>query len=44
VELQVVYSTLLRRIPTLQLATTMDRLQFKNDTRAYGVYALPITW
>jgi cytochrome P450 len=44
VELQVVYSTLLRRIPTLRLATTLDQLDYKNDTRAYGVYALPVTW
>jgi cytochrome P450 len=44
VELQVVYATLLRRIPTLRLATPIDQLQFKNDTRAYGVYTLPVTW
>lgn len=44
VELQVVYASLLRRIPTLQLATTNDKLRFKNDTRAYGVHSLPVTW
>jgi cytochrome P450 len=44
VELQVVYPTLLRRVPTLHLATTIDQLEFKNDTRAYGVYGLPVTW
>lgn len=44
VELQVVYSTLLRRIPTLRLATEVDELEFKNNTRAYGVYTLPVTW
>ncbi|MFJ2116278.1 MULTISPECIES: cytochrome P450 [unclassified Streptomyces] len=44
VELQIVYSTLLRRIPTLALATTIDQLPFKYDQIAHGVYELPITW
>jgi cytochrome P450 len=43
-ELQVVYSTLYRRIPTLTLATTMDKIPFKHDGSVYGVYELPITW
>ncbi|BBZ58874.1 cytochrome P450 [Mycolicibacterium monacense] len=44
VELQVVFDTLLRRIPDLRLATSLDEIEFKNNTRAYGVYALPVTW
>ncbi|MET9148112.1 cytochrome P450 [Streptomyces sp. NPDC004042] len=44
VELQVVYSTLYSRIPTLELATDMDRLEFKHDGLVYGVYELPVTW
>ncbi|WP_019929569.1 cytochrome P450 [Nocardia sp. BMG111209] len=44
VELQVVYSTLYRRIPTLRLATTIDRIEFKEDAFAHGVHALPVTW
>jgi cytochrome P450 len=44
VELQVVYSTLYRRIPTLALATDADELQFKHDGLVYGVYELPVTW
>ncbi|MET8468611.1 cytochrome P450 [Streptomyces sp. NPDC006422] len=44
VELQVVYSTLYRRIPTLALATDIDRLEFKHDGLVYGVYELPVTW
>jgi cytochrome P450 len=43
-ELQVVYSTLYRRIPTLSLATTVDKIPFKHDGSVYGVYELPITW
>ncbi|MQY21626.1 cytochrome P450 [Nocardia macrotermitis] len=43
-ELQVVYGTLYRRIPTLHLAIDFDQVQFKHDGFVYGVYDLPITW
>ncbi|MDQ1042791.1 cytochrome P450 [Streptomyces sp. V4I2] len=43
-ELQVVYSTLYRRIPTLRLAAEVDGLPFKHDGSVYGVYELPVTW
>ncbi|MEV6647847.1 cytochrome P450 [Amycolatopsis sp. NPDC051371] len=43
-ELQVVYSTLYRRIPTLALATDLDRVPFKHDGSVYGVYELLVTW
>ena len=43
-ELQIVFSTLLRRVPTLRLATSIDNIAFKNDKLAYGVYELPVTW
>ncbi|MGV0837756.1 cytochrome P450 [Mycolicibacterium thermoresistibile] len=43
-ELQIVFHTLLRRIPTLKLATTIDQIPFKDDRLAYGVYELPVTW
>lgn len=43
-ELQVVYSTLYRRIPTLALATNLENIPFKHDGSVYGVYELPITW
>ncbi|MCT2584626.1 cytochrome P450 [Actinophytocola gossypii] len=43
-ELQVVYGTLYRRIPTLRLATTIDEIPFKHDGSVYGVYELPVTW
>ncbi|WEB44615.1 cytochrome P450 [Streptomyces yunnanensis] len=44
VELQVVYRTLYRRIPTLRLAVDLDEIPFKHDGNVYGVYELPITW
>ncbi|WP_037361613.1 cytochrome P450 [Amycolatopsis orientalis] len=44
VELQVVYRTLYRRIPTLRLATPMEELKFKHDMAVYGVHELPVTW
>jgi cytochrome P450 len=43
-ELQVVYSTLYRRIPTLALATDVEKVPFKHDGSVYGVYELPVTW
>jgi hypothetical protein len=44
VELQVVYGTLYRRIPSLRLAVDLEQLPFKHDGAVYGVYALPVTW
>jgi cytochrome P450 len=43
-ELQIVYHTLLRRIPTLELAAPIEDIPFKHDRLAYGVYELPVTW
>ncbi|MFD4505379.1 cytochrome P450 [Streptomyces sp. NPDC058457] len=43
-ELQVVYSTLYKRIPTLRRAVGLDRIPFKHDAFIYGVYELPVTW
>ncbi|GAA1578201.1 cytochrome P450 [Kribbella hippodromi] len=43
-ELQVVYSTLYRRIPTLRRAVGLDEIPFKHDGAVYGVYSLPVTW
>ncbi|HEX6360680.1 cytochrome P450 [Actinophytocola sp.] len=43
-ELQVAYPALLRRIPTLRLATDLDKISFKHDGFIYGVYDLPVTW
>ena len=43
-ELQIVFHTVLRRIPTLRLAVPFDEVPFKHDRLAYGVYELPVTW
>ncbi|MFD3520002.1 cytochrome P450 [Streptomyces sp. NPDC058653] len=43
-ELQVVYSTLYRRVPTLRLAADLGQLPFKHDGSVYGVYEMPVTW
>jgi cytochrome P450 len=43
-ELQIVFHTLLRRVPGLQLAAPIEDIPFKHDRLAYGVYELPVTW
>ncbi|MGW7683484.1 cytochrome P450 [Kribbella sp. NPDC054772] len=43
-ELQVVYNTLYRRIPTLRRAVPLEEIPFKHDGAVYGVYSLPVTW
>jgi cytochrome P450 len=43
-ELQIVFHTLFRRIPTLKLAKPIEEIPFKHDRLAYGVYELPVTW
>ncbi|MCX4815247.1 cytochrome P450 [Streptomyces sp. NBC_01239] len=44
IELQVVFSTLFRRIPTLRLDADLEDLTFKEDSQAYGIYELPVAW
>jgi cytochrome P450 len=44
VELQIVFHTLLRRIPALALAVPIEDVPLKHDRLAYGVYELPVTW
>jgi cytochrome P450 len=43
-ELQVVYSLLLERIPSLRLAVPASDIKLKNDARIFGVHELPIMW
>ncbi|OIK01016.1 cytochrome P450 [Streptomyces monashensis] len=43
-ELQVIYPALLRRIPTLRLATELDQVPFKFDAVIYGAHELHVTW
>ena len=43
-ELQVVYGTLYRRIPSLRLAVDPAEVPLKHDGFVYGAYCLPVTW
>ncbi|GAA5141690.1 hypothetical protein GCM10023320_81050 [Pseudonocardia adelaidensis] len=43
-ELQIVFDTLVRRIPTLRLAVPVDDVPFKSDAAIYGAYELPVAW
>ncbi|MYT14304.1 cytochrome P450 [Streptomyces sp. SID4951] len=43
-ELEIVYSTLLRRIPTLRSAVPTADLMFKHDADIYGIHEFPVTW
>lgn len=43
-EMNIVFATVFRRIPTMKLAVGLDEIAFKNDRLAYGVYELPVTW
>ena len=44
VELQVIFETLLRRVPTLQLAEPVEQVPFKVWSPINGVFRLPVTW
>ncbi|MDT8909573.1 cytochrome P450 [Amycolatopsis sp. PS_44_ISF1] len=43
-ELQIVFDTLFRRIPTLALAAAVEDLPFKHDSVIFGIHRLPVTW
>ena len=43
-EMQIVFGTLFRRVPTLELAVPIEDVPFKDDRLAYGVYELPVKW
>ncbi|WP_320775392.1 cytochrome P450 [Streptomyces sp. CRN 30] len=43
-ELQVLYPTLFRRVPTLRAAVPLEDVRFKHDAVIYGLHALPVTW
>ena len=44
VELDVVFTTLFRRIPGLQFAVPFEELPFRDETLLYGLHELPVTW
>ncbi|GAA2253795.1 MULTISPECIES: cytochrome P450 [Kitasatospora] len=43
-ELEIVYETLLRRVPGLRLAESVDDLPLKNDAAIFGLHGLPVIW
>lgn len=43
-ELQMVWTTLFRRIPTLRLVKPLDEIPRKEGAIVYGVWNLPVTW
>jgi cytochrome P450 len=44
IELEIGFETILRRIPTLQIAVPLSEVRFKPEMIAYGVHELPVTW
>ena len=43
-ELEIVFTTLMRRIPNLHLAAEIDDMPFKNNGTINGLYKLPVAW
>ena len=44
-ELQIVFTTLFKRLPNLRLAVPFEEIEFTgNNTQAYGVHSLPVAW
>jgi cytochrome P450 len=43
-ELEVVFSTLLQRVPSLRVAVPLDELPYKDDAIMFGVHELPVAW
>lgn len=43
-EMDVVFSTLTQRLPTLDLAIAPGAIEYKRKALVYGVEALPVTW
>jgi cytochrome P450 len=43
-ELEVVFSTLFKRLPGLKLAIPYEKIPFKRDMYVYGLHALPVSW
>lgn len=43
-ELEIVFETILRRLPTLRLAGSESDIGFQRDGFVFGVYDLPVTW
>jgi len=42
-ELEIVFGTLLRRVPNLAMAVPTNELSYRDDSSVYGVNQLPVT-
>jgi cytochrome P450 len=43
-ELEIAYTTLFSRVPSLRLAVPFEELPFKDDAMLFGIHEVPITW
>ncbi|WP_405842673.1 cytochrome P450 [Streptomyces platensis] len=43
-ELEIVFTTLFRRIPDLRLAVPAEELSYKHNAAFYGIYEVPVAW
>ncbi|MFF9351707.1 cytochrome P450 [Streptomyces sp. NPDC014734] len=43
-ELEIVLTTLFRRIPDLRLAIPAEQLSYKHNAAFYGIYEVPVAW
>jgi cytochrome P450 len=43
-ELQIILATLFRRIPTLELAVPVEKVEFRSDLFIYGAHRVLVTW
>lgn len=43
-ELEIVFTTLFRRIPDLSPAAPLETLPYKNDANIYGIHEFPVSW
>ncbi|MET0829405.1 MAG: cytochrome P450 [Microbacterium sp.] len=43
-ELNLVFETLFERFPDLRLAVPAEEIRFREDSKAYGVWELPVEW
>ena len=43
-ELQVMFTAILKRLPSLRLALPLEQIRFKDDMQIYGIHNLPVTW
>ena len=43
-ELAIALETVLRRVPTLRLAVSLEEISFRHEMVVYGVHALPVEW